>query len=109
MHHLIGEPGSKQRQKVAASLVLGSPCLALLLSFSVIAVSRFLADPIGWYAFDPVMAANGVLAVLGSMTGGMLRRGPKTLGVVRAIVSGIFAAITYALAIISLDALTNLI
>ena len=45
-----------------------------IVSFSVIVISRSLSDPLGWYAFDPVMAANGVLAVAGSLAGGILQR-----------------------------------
>lgn len=104
---IVGEPGSRQRRRIAAALIYGSPCFALLHSFSVIVISRSLADPIGWYAFDPVMAANGVLAVAGSVAGGLLRNGPTTSRIVGAIMCGIFTAVFYASATFRYDLQTD--
>lgn len=107
MRDSIGEPGSVRRQRVAIALVLGSPCVALLLSFSVIVVSRSLSDPLGWYAFDPVMAANGVLAVAGTLGGSLLRGGSTKVRVTRAMTYGVLAAIFYAIATFTFDLQTD--
>jgi len=74
-------------------LIVGSPALAVLVSVSVIAVSRRWAPTLGPEASAFAFFADGMLAAIGSAAGGFLLPGDPTAA--RVGLAGVFAPVGF--------------